>query len=322
MIRPGLIAPLSPLRKIMFFALLALASLLLFMLLASLSATLIWGKNLTDLIFSVSNLDQPEAIGPLKYFQVINQIGLFILPPLLFAYLADTKPCSYLKMNIGAGILTLVLCVLILFSSFPFVQWMLEVNQMMKFPSWLHSLEVWMRESEANAEKLTQAFLETKTTGGIIINIIMIAVLPALGEELVFRGVLQRVFNEWFKNHHLAVITTAIIFSSLHLQFYGFLPRTALGIVFGYLFVVTGSIWVPVLVHFINNAMAVVVAVFFRTGIAETDYLEFGRVSGPWWVVASFVLVVLLFYSLTQHLKLHPSRDVGKASDDKTQTED
>jgi len=88
----------------------------------------------------------------------------------------------------------------------------------------------------------------------------MIAILPAIGEELLFRGVLQRIFANWTKNIHLGVWIAAILFSAMHMQFYGFLPRMMLGVLFGYLFVWSGSLLLPILCHFINNGSAVIYA--------------------------------------------------------------
>ncbi len=314
MIFSGLFSQFSPFKKLLLFCLLALASLMTFMLLAAISASLIWKISFDEIFVIIGNYDHPEAIGLLRYFQIINQLGLFIFPSLLFAFLANKHAMRYLHLNVGARLLTFLLCSLILFSSLPLIHWMLEINQELRFPSWLHQLEEWMRYSEDHAEKLTLLFLETQTTGGLIVNIFMIALLPAVGEEMVFRGVLQRLFGEWFKNHHIAILISAIVFSSLHMQFYGFLPRTALGVIFGYLFFATSSLWVPILVHFVNNVAVVLVAFFYRSGSLETDYMEFGRASNAGWVVGSFVLVILLFFSLNQYLKQHSSRSGGSES--------
>src|SRR5207344_1198984 len=91
----------------------------------------------------------------------------------------------------------------------------------------------------------------------LAINLFIIAFLPALGEELFFRGMMQKLFSQLTKNNHLAIIITSIIFSAIHLQFYGFLPRMVLGIFLGYLLVWSGSLWLPILAHFVNNASAV-----------------------------------------------------------------
>ncbi len=272
--------------------------------LASLTGMWIFDKDFMTLTLSASDFDNQETLAIAKYLQIISQVGLFIIPPLLFARLAGGRITSYLRLNKQVGLLTAVLCLLVLLSSLPMVQWLIEINQSVKFPSWLSSAETWMKQAEANAERLTEAFLATNTLTGFGVNLLMIAVLPAIGEELVFRGVLQRLFTEWFRNHHAGIFASAVLFSALHFQFYGFLPRTALGLIFGYLFAVTGSLWMPIVVHFINNALAVVVAFLFRREIIHHDYSELGKVANFWWMLASVVLLMLLFFSINQHLKL------------------
>ncbi len=277
---------------------------LVFGALASLTGMWIFDKDFMTLTLSASDFDNQETLAIAKYLQIISQVGLFIIPPLLFARLAGGRITSYLRLNKQVGLLTAVLCLLVLLSSLPMVQWLIEINQSVKFPSWLSSAETWMKQAEANAERLTEAFLATNTLTGFGVNLLMIAVLPAIGEELVFRGVLQRLFTEWFRNHHAGIFASAVLFSALHFQFYGFLPRTALGLIFGYLFAVTGSLWMPIVVHFINNALAVVVAFLFRREIIHHDYSELGKVANFWWMLASVVLLMLLFFSINQHLKL------------------
>jgi len=109
----------------------------------------------------------------------------------------------------------------------------------MHLPEVLSRVEIWMRNSEESAEKLTDAFLSSASWTGFLVNLLMIAVLAAVGEELIFRGILIKIFHEWTRNLHVAVIISALLFSAFHLQFYGFFARLALGLVLGYLFVWT-----------------------------------------------------------------------------------
>jgi hypothetical protein len=110
---------------------------------------------------------------------------------------------------------------------------------------------------EDSAARLTELFLVTDTTRDLMMNLLMIAILPAIGEEFLFRGVIQRLFTEWTRNNHIGIFLAAFLFSFIHFQFYGFLPRFMLGLFFGYLLFWSGSLWVPVTGHFINNALAV-----------------------------------------------------------------
>lgn len=274
--------------------LLALLSMAVFMAMGWLIA-LLYYNDFLSLSGQLNNFDNPAVVDVLKFFQIINQIGLFIFPPLMFAYLDEGNIFRYLKMDRLPGLLVMVLSCMLVFSALPLIHWSADINELLSLPEWLAGFEKWMKETEDNARKITEVFLDVTTIGGLLINLIMIALLPAIGEELFFRGVIQKLFNQWLKNAHWAVIITAVIFSALHLQFYGFLPRTILGIMFGYLFVITRSLWVPILAHFVNNGAAVIVAFLFRKEILQSDYQEIGYSGNPLWVIISILTIVVLF---------------------------
>ncbi|MCK4638890.1 MAG: CPBP family intramembrane metalloprotease, partial [Bacteroidales bacterium] len=129
---------------------------------------------------------------------------------------------------------------------------------------------------------------------GFLFNILMIAIIPGIGEEFLFRGVLLRLLKEWTKNIHWAVFISAVLFSAFHLQFYGFLPRLMLGILLGYMFVWTGSIWVPIFIHFINNAAAVIFVYIVNKSKLETNLESFGATDNLWLIIGSFLIVAVL----------------------------
>lgn len=293
MIKPGIFAHLSPFRKLLLLTLLALMSFFLFLVAGWLSAFLIFDDFLA-LLDRAGNYDDPEVINMLKYMQIIGQLGLFVIPPIVFAYLDGGNIMAYLRLNSVPGMQVFALSVMMVFVVLPFIHWTALINEMLRLPEWLSWLEEWMRRSEESAMEVTEAFLATGSIQAFAINMFMIALLPAIGEELLFRGVIQRQLHSWIKNPHLAVIITAIIFSALHFQFYGFLPRTILGILFGYVFVITKSLWVPIMMHLINNGAAVIAAFLFRNDLLQRDYQEVGKVSEPIWIIGSLLMTILL----------------------------
>ncbi len=115
-----------------------------------------------------------------------------------------------------------------------------------------------MIEKEESATELIDILITSENFLAMIFNLFMIAVIPAIGEELIFRGVLQKILSDLFKSGHLAVWSTALLFSAIHFQFFGFIPRFILGLVFGYLFLWGGTLWLPVISHFINNSIPVI----------------------------------------------------------------
>ena len=127
----------------------------------------------------------------------------------------------------------------------------------------------------------------------------LIAVIPAIGEEFVFRGILHKVFRQWTGNAHIAVWISAFLFSAMHMQFYGFLPRLFLGAVLGYMLVSTGNIWVPVLAHFFNNTAAVTVFYLKHNNYITLDIEQIGLGSGAFlYAIFSLIATVMLLLVL------------------------
>ncbi|MFO8053840.1 MAG: CPBP family intramembrane glutamic endopeptidase, partial [Bacteroidales bacterium] len=122
--------------------------------------------------------------------------------------------------------------------------------------------------------------------------------LPAIGEELLFRGVLQQLLSKLFANVHLGILVTAILFSAIHMQFFGFLPRIVLGLVLGYAFYLSGNIWMPVVIHFVNNAFAVVIAHLYYNDLIQQNFDEFGITTKALPVILSVILTLYVFYRI------------------------
>jgi len=149
-----------------------------------------------------------------------------------------------------------------------------------------------MRNAENNAQKITEAFLVTHSLGGVLLNICMVAIIPALGEELVFRSILQKLFHQMTKNIHIAILISAILFSAMHFQFYGFIPRVLLGVFFGYLYYWSNSIWLPIFAHFINNTGAVLMNFLQSEKIIAIDAEKIGIDSAsPTYIMPLAILV-------------------------------
>lgn len=255
--------------KLIFALFIILSSFLLTFLIGFLLAIPIFKVNLSELNSVLSDYSDPGNLKFLKYLQTIQSIGLFIVPAFVIGYLFNKKSIHYLKLNIRATPVTIVLCVLIFLSAIPMISALAHWNQNMHFPEWMSGIENWMIEKEESAKKLTESLLVMNSFGSFIFNLFMIAVLPAVGEELIFRGVFQRIFTEWTKNIHVGIIIAAILFSSMHIQFYGFIPRLVLGMLLGYLFYWSKSIWVPIIGHFVNNGAAVTFYYFYKDEISS-----------------------------------------------------
>jgi membrane protease YdiL (CAAX protease family) len=287
----------KPFSQLMFSAFVILVSFLAFLLIAMLLAIPLFGLDSMMSIPTLGDLSDPESIRVLKYFQVVQSIGLFIVPPVILAWLFHGKIAEYLNLKRNATSTSIFLVAILVFISLPLINFIGEWNMRMEFPEFLAGMERWMKNAEENAAELTEAFLTVETTGGLLFNLFMIAFLPAIGEELLFRGVIQRIFTNWTRNHHWGIWISAILFSALHIQFYGFVPRMLLGVLFGYLLVWSGSMWLPILAHFFNNGFAVVAMYLVDKEVLNPGVEEIGATSGSQYAaILSLVLVFLLMY--------------------------
>ncbi len=239
-----------------------------------------------------------------RILQISGQIGLFILPPIAYAFLINKQPFQELGYSSLKSVRVLLAGVAIMYFGLPLIHFLSELNLQIKLSDSFSALESWMLLKEEEAALLSERFLSVDTVSGLLINLFMIALLPALGEEMVFRGILQPLFVRLAKNVHLGIFIAALLFGVMHLQFYGLLPRVMLGLFLGYFYYYSGSLWVPVLMHFLNNGTAVVVYYLHHNGFIEVEMENFGAVQNQLYTIFSvFMVSGLLFYARTLYLK-------------------
>ena len=208
-----------------------------------------------------------QSTESLKWLQFIQTTATFLIPPILCAWLWDEehKPFRWLRMDVPVQWQNILLAVVIMVCAVPGINLLADLNSRVELPKSLEFIEQILKSQEEAAAALTERFLQADNIGGLLINIGLMALLPALSEELSFRGTLQQIIYKEQSGKvqstkvHLAIWITAFIFSAIHMQFYGFVPRMLLGAMFGYVFVWSGSLWVPITMHFVNNGLAVLV---------------------------------------------------------------
>ncbi len=261
----------TPYSKFLISVGIILLSSVLFTLISALLATALYGIDMAQLAMLMNDLENPQNISVLKMVQSVSSVGTFIVPPLVLAWLFHPSPTKYLSLDKKPQALPSLMIVALLLVAVPLINFLGEVNSFFHLPSFLKSVEDWMKSSEEQAAKITEAFLLMSTPGDFVFNLFMIALIPAIGEELLFRGIVQNIFTGWLKNKHTAVWLTAILFSAMHMQFYGFVPRLLLGAMLGYLLVWSGNIWWPILAHFINNASAVIFSYCFQNNLSDIN---------------------------------------------------
>ncbi len=285
----------KPFPQLIFAAFVILVSFLGFMVLSVIVAIPFFGLDTILHLPGPADLSNPESLSILKFFQVIQSIGLFIIPPVILGYLFHGKILEYLYLDKSFNATTVILVLILMFFSGPFINLIGELNSNMSFPSWMEGVESWMKNAEENAAQITEAFLNVKTIPALAFNIFMVAFLPAIGEELLFRGVIQKIFTNMTRNHHWGIWISAILFSALHMQFYGFIPRVLLGALFGYLLVWSGSMWLPIIAHFINNAIGVTGMFLIHNNRLNPEFEEYGSTNGSYYMAALSVGLIIIF---------------------------
>ena len=306
----GLLKSVPALQKLLFALFIMLFSTIIFSLIGFLLIKFYFGINVLTDANSLSDFSNPEVIKSMKLMQVLSgELGLFIVPAFACAYFFEENISNYLQLKRLSPFIVLICVLLISFTSMPVINWMVEINNRISFPPSLSSLEQWMKNSEEEASRLTEIFLKGNSVTDLLSNIFIIALLPAVGEELFFRGVLQKIFLHMTRNKHVAVIITSIIFSAIHFQFYGFLPRMMLGIFLGYLLLWSGSLWLPIVAHFINNAGAVMLSFLDQHHKLNFDPDTVGTASNEKLLIATSLLLTSgLIFLIYRREKLQVSK--------------
>jgi len=248
-----------------------------------------------------------QSTESLKWLQFLQTMGTFLIPPVLCAWVWDRrhKPFAWLKMDCGADGTLFLIAICIMICAIPGINLLADMNSRIQLPDSLAAIEQYMREMEDAAAVLTERFLQADNVGVLFINIGLMALLPAMSEELSFRGTLQQIIagEDSKRSMHVAIWVTAFIFSAIHMQFYGFIPRMLLGAMFGYVFVWSGSLWLPIVMHFTNNGLAVVTYYFFGAESAGKSYADTIGAGTTWYLgVLSLVITslgLLIFYRRT-----------------------
>lgn len=249
-----------------------------------------------------------EGILFLKIFQLVSSIGVFVVPSLLLRAF-ERKRSFYYDFSGPKERQLIWLTIGIMLLAGPVIEISGYLNQQMKLPESLANMEAWMEAKELEMKLVTEKMLHGVSFLDLLLNLIVVAVVPAIGEELLFRGSLQPILTRWFKNPHIAIWVAAIVFSAIHVQFYGFIPRLLMGAAFGYLFYWSKSIWLPILAHFLNNAAAVIL--FFVGQRQGKTYEELSEADLSYWPVA-IVCAGILVYLFIRFKKLSEDEDTGE----------
>ncbi len=269
-----------------------------------LAALIVFGLiigSVIGVIYPIATGQDVMSLNSLRFMQINSQIFTFVLPPILYALLVKENPMSSLGIK-KVSYHWFLIGFLMMYAVLPLNNVFAEWNAGLKLPESMSGIEEWMRKTQESTEVILEKLVNVNNIGGLIINLFMIAGLAALGEELLFRSVIQTSLIKICKNAHVGIIIASAIFSFIHFEFYGFIPRLVLGLLLGYMFYFSRSIWVPMLMHFVNNATVVMIYYLNNIGATNIDVETFGQTPLlP--LLISIVLMVALFWYAIKRMK-------------------
>ncbi len=239
----------------------------------------------------LKSLSEDSPIGTRNFMRgimLINHLFSFILPSLAVGWIVyKTRIFQYFRLLQKPSIALIGLSFLMLFVSMPMVQYVYQINKAIPLPDW-------MMDMENSTGNILEAIISKENFYEIIANVMLIAVIPSIGEELMFRGLIQQQIGRILNNEHLTVWIAAAFFSAIHMQFQGFFARMVLGALLGYLFVWSRSLWIPMIVHFLNNGLQVLMVYVMNIKPSEMD--KVGDTDKLHWTMglASLMLVIMI----------------------------
>ena len=268
----------------------------LFILLALIIIGLILGT-VTGWAYVLITKSNPQDLNALRFMQISSQLFTFVFPPIAYAFLVKENPVNALGLK-KSKTLWILIGIAMIFAIMPFNSVIAEWNANLTLPESMSKIESLMKQMQEAATEIIEKFVSVDTIGGLVLNLFMIAGLAALGEELLFRSIIQTSLIKICKNAHIGILIASAIFSFIHFEFYGFFPRLILGMLLGYMFYFSGSIWISMLMHFLNNGTVVFIYFLNNKGITNIDVDTFGQTSIPVLIVSIVVMIVLFLLSI------------------------
>jgi uncharacterized protein len=248
-----------------------------------------------DILTSMMNPADEAMRVPLLVIQGMTSLGGFLIAP-YFIWNALRKKDFFYFNNSPLQVSSLLLAIVIVISFAITDSAIIEWNQNIQFPDFLKSFEEWARAKEDQLAELTKMLTNFSSFGEFALAFVVVAILAGICEEFLFRGIIQTEFYKGTKNIHVAIWVSAILFSAIHAQFFGFVPRVLLGALFGYLYYWSGNLMVPMFAHFVNNGFSIIMIYLYQLKIVETNLETPESAPLPAIIVFAFLTGLLLFY--------------------------
>lgn len=281
-------------KQVLYLGLLIFFSLIIFGAGSMAIASAFWSPE--DIIAATSYiLETPSQINYMKFLQFFIMFGTFLFPAVVLNYMAKSYNFSFLYLNRGINGQKIIMIAVLVVISLPIINALMIWNQGLHLPSYMAELEQILRDKEEQLTGITEIFMSTSSIRGLFINLFVMALLPAFGEEFIFRGILMKWFSKGM-SIHVAIVLSAFIFSAIHFQFLGFFPRFFMGIMMGYVFYWSGSLWASILLHFLNNGMAVVTYFMVSRGIIQDDPATMGSIDSTPLLMMNILMFIGVLY--------------------------
>ncbi|MFW5645091.1 MAG: CPBP family intramembrane glutamic endopeptidase [Bacteroidota bacterium] len=295
--RPSYLNDSRPAMHFLFSLLIVLASWLVFQLLALLTGAFFFDVGIQEIQAALNDYQDPVNIAYQKYLQSVISLGMFVVAPLIIAFSLSDNILKYFRLDYYPGHSVAFLIALVMTLSLPMNNYFTYLNGQLSLPEGFSGIQDYMEDKEQQAQQVFERFLNVRGIWPLLINILVIGIIPSIGEELLFRGVLQKIFIKWTKNAFLGVFITSLAFAILHFQFLSVLPRFVLGLILGYMFVWTRSLWMPIIAHFVNNTLAVVYYhLMYNNKIGEGIENVGKPENDPVYAILSIVIVSVLLF--------------------------
>ena len=277
-----------------FLPILILSGLLFSHIIGSLICNFLFDVSFFSSTHDIYDPENKKLIDAMKLFQLFNAIGVFIIPSILFLHFRGKSFYTYLKINSSVFFKGLLSIFVMALAMIPVANFLGALNTKLPLPEFLSFLN----EIEAQTLLITEQFLIMDTSIDLFLMLGLIGFVAAVSEELLFRGVLQNLFHEWFGSSHLAIWLSAFLFSVIHLQYHAILPRFVLGALIGYVYVNSGNLISSVLLHFFYNSTLLVMTFFIQHGGIDASWQEVGE-EGLMLVLISVLVLGLLLLGRT-----------------------
>lgn len=281
---------------------------LLVVIFVGLIASYILGASFCQLAYGISffsssqqvlDPNNVQLINAMKAMQFFNAIGTFFIPPILFLHLRGKSFSNYLRVNERLNGTKLLFVFLVAILIIPLANFMGSINELIPLPEFLNFL----KQAEEQTMLITEQFLVMPHLSDLLLMLILMGLVAGIGEELLFRGIIQNLFKNWSGSVHLAVWLTALLFSVIHLQYHAILPRFVLGALIGYVYVYTGNLKYSILLHVIYNSVLVIITYLIQHDVLNETW-ELVGVNNMVLVFVASVIVLWLLKSLLSTSKV------------------